>query len=87
MLRPWEFYEYSFEEFILACRGFGIGEKELMKKFRLVGWAAMAPHVQNPAKSPESWMPLDGERTRSLTKEDALAQKQKLYDLGILRNN
>jgi hypothetical protein len=88
MLRPWEFYEYTFVELLIAFKGFQAGEVELMKKFRIVGWAAIAPHLNNKT-SPEQWMPLPGDSVQNtgLTAEDVKAFRQKYIDLGIVKSN
>jgi hypothetical protein len=88
MLRPWEFYEYTFEELLIAFKGFQTGEVELMKKFRIVAWAAFAPHVTTRT-TPEQFMPLpgDNEVTGGSTLEEVKAFRQKYIDLGIVKSN
>lgn len=87
MLKPWEFYNYTFEEFLITVRGFWKQETEEWQRARLAAWAAVAPYQKTP-KTPSEWLPLPGEVVESnLTYQKALEEKNKLFKLGVLRSN
>jgi hypothetical protein len=86
-LKPWEFYNYTFEEFLITVKGFWHQETEEWKRARLIAWAAVAPY-QKTQKTPQDWLPLPGEKVESeLTYQKALELKEKYYKLGLLRSN
>jgi hypothetical protein len=67
-------------------KGFFREETEQWKRTRLSAWAAIAPHSKRKM-TPEQWLPLPGDGAGGMTLERALEQKQRLYDLGILKRN
>ena len=86
-LRPWEFYNYTFEEFLITMKGFFIEDTEQWKRARLSAWAAIAPHVKR-IPTPEKWLPLPGEGhyRAGATKDDIMKKRQELFDKGIFKH-
>lgn len=82
-LHPWEFYNYSYEEYFLKRKGNLANELIEWQRCRLIAFYSSAPHMKKGFKI-EDIFKLPGEEGKKITKKDIDNIRERYRQAGAL---